>query len=135
MFFADAVKCFEKLWLKDCLLDMYNLGYDPNTLKSLYKMNKETDILIRTPVGDTENIHVKKVVKQGPIFGHIMCCVETSTVNSIGEKVKYRYGKINIGMLVFLDDIATAGKANHIRKGINNCSRMEKEKKISFGLK
>ena len=64
-----------------------------------------------------------------------MCCVETSTVNSIGEKVKYRYGKINIGMPVFLDDIATAGKANHIRKGINNCSRMEKEKKISFGLK
>ena len=44
MFFADAVKCFEKLWLKDCLLDMYNLGYDPNTLKSLYKMNKETYI-------------------------------------------------------------------------------------------
>ena len=33
MFFADAVKCFDKLWLKDCLLEMYNLGYDPNTLK------------------------------------------------------------------------------------------------------
>ena len=28
MFFADAVKCFDKLWLKDCLLEMYNLGYD-----------------------------------------------------------------------------------------------------------
>ena len=36
MFFADAVKCFDKLWLKDCLLEMYNLGYDPNTLKILY---------------------------------------------------------------------------------------------------
>ena len=31
MFFADAVKCFNKLWLKECLLEMYNLGYDPNT--------------------------------------------------------------------------------------------------------
>ena len=31
--------------------------------------------------------------------------------------------------------IATAGKAEHIRKGINNCARMEKKKKISFGLK
>ena len=38
-------------------------------------------------------------------------------------------------MPVFMDDIATAGKAEHIRKGINNCARMEKEKKISFGLK
>ena len=75
------------------------------------------------------------MVKQGTIFGPIMCCAETSTVNSIGEEVKYRYGKINIGMPVFMDDIATAGKAEHIRKGINNCARMEREKKISFGLK
>ena len=67
-------------------------------------MNKETDIIIRTPVG-------KEVLKQGTIFGPIICCAETSTVNSIGEEVKYSYGKISIGMLVFMDDIATAGKA------------------------
>ena len=24
MFFADAVICFDKLWLKDCLLETYN---------------------------------------------------------------------------------------------------------------
>ena len=24
IFFADAVKCFDKLWLKDCLLEMYD---------------------------------------------------------------------------------------------------------------
>ena len=136
VFFGDAVECFNKhIWLKDCLLEMYNLGYDPNTLKILYKMNKETDIIIRTPVGNTDNIQVKEVVKQGTIFGPIMCCAETSTVNSIGEEVKYSYGKINIGMPVFMDDIATAGKAEHIRKGIKNCARMEREKKISFGLK
>ena len=135
MFFADAVKCFDKLWLKDCLLEMYNLGHDPNTLNILSEMSKETYIIIRTPVGNTDNIQVKEVVKQGTIFGPIMCCAETYAVNSIGEEVKYRYGKINIGMPVFMDDIATAGKAEHIRKGINNCGRIEKEKKISFGLK
>ena len=52
IFFEDAVKCFNKLWLKDCLLEVYNLGYDPNTLKILYEMNKETNIIIRTPVGN-----------------------------------------------------------------------------------
>ena len=135
IFFADAVKCFDKLWLKDCLLEMYKLGYDPNTLKILYEMNKETDIIIRTPVGNTNNIQIKEVVKQGTICGPIMCCAETSTVNSIGEEVKYSCGKINIEMPVFMDDIATAGKAEHIRKGIKNCARMEREKKISFGLK
>ena len=100
MFFADAVKCFNKLWLKDCLLEMYNLSYDPNTLKILYEMNKETDIIIRTPVGNIDTIQVKEVAKQGMIFGPIMCCAETSTVNSIGEELKYRYDKINIGMPV-----------------------------------
>ena len=99
-------------------------------------MNKETDLIIRTPVRNTDNIQVKEVVKQGTILGPIMCCAETSSaVNSIGEEVKYSYGKINIGMLVFMDDIATAGKAEHFRKSINNCARMEKEKKIRFGLK
>ena len=130
IFFADAVKCFDKLWLKDCLLEMCNLRYDPNTLKIMYEMNKETDIIIRTPVRNTDNTQVKEVVKQGTIFGPIICCAETSTVNSIGEEVKYRYGKINIGMPVFMDDIAMAGKAEHIRKGINNCARMEKEKNM-----
>ena len=47
MFFADAIKCFDKLWIKDCLLEMYNLGYDSNTLNILYEMSKETDIIIR----------------------------------------------------------------------------------------
>ena len=73
-FFADAVKCFDKLRLTDCLLEMYNLGYDPSTLKILYEMNKETDIIIRTPVGNMDNIQVREVVKQGTIFGSIMCC-------------------------------------------------------------
>ena len=63
-------------------------------------MNKETNVITRTPVGNTNNIQVKEVVKQGTIFGPIMCCAETSTGKNIGEEVKYRYGKINIGMLV-----------------------------------
>ena len=91
-------------------------------------MNKETDIIIRTTVENAENIHVKE-------FGPIMCRAESSTANSIGEEVKYRYGKINIGMPVFLDDIAAAGKVEHISKGISNFAMMEKEKKILCGLK
>ena len=121
VFFGDAVECFNKhIWLKDCLLEMYNLGYDPNTLKVLHEINKETDIIIRTPIGSTDNMQVKEVTKQGTIFGPIMCCTEISTENSIGEEAKYRYHKINIRMPVFMDDIATTGKAEHIRKGINS---------------
>ena len=38
-------------------------------------------------------------------------------------------------MSVFMDDIATAGKVEHIRKGIKNCARLGRENKIHFGLK
>ena len=59
MFFANAVKCFDKVWLQDCLSEMYNLGYDPNTLKILHEMNRKTDIIIRTPMGNTESKHFR----------------------------------------------------------------------------
>ena len=91
MFFADAVKCFNKLWLKDCLLEMYNLGYGPNTLNFFYMkyyMKWTIYIITITPVGNTEDIQFKEVVKQGTIFGPIMCSAETSTVSSIREEVK-----------------------------------------------
>ena len=83
-----------------------------NMLKILSEMSKETDIITRAPVGNTENMQEKEGVKQDTVFGRIMCFAETSTVNSIGVEVKYRYGKMNIGMPVFMDDIATAGKTN-----------------------
>ena len=69
MFFADAIKCFDKLWLKDCLLEMYNIGYDSNTLNILYEMSKETDIIIRNQQ-ETHNIQAKKLVK------HPSCAVQ-----------------------------------------------------------
>ena len=43
---------------------------------------------------------------------------------AIQESVKYQYGKVELGMPVFMDDIAAVGKADNIRKGIRNCRRM-----------
>ena len=41
LFFADAEKCFGKLWLKNCLIDMEEIGYNRKDNKILYKMNKK----------------------------------------------------------------------------------------------
>ena len=89
----------------------------------MYEINKTSNIVVDTPVGKTSSITVE-VVKQGTTFGPIMCCASTSRVNEIQEAVKYQYGKVEIGMPVFMDDIATVGTADNIRKGIQNC-RME----------
>ena len=78
--------------------------------------------------------YIKGIVKQGSIFWPIMCCVTTSRVNIIGGTVQYCYGKVDIGMSVFMDDIAAAGGIRE-RKRIRICAKMEKEKKMSYGLK
>ena len=54
----------------------------------------------------------------------------TARVNKIGEKVICKYGNIEIGMPVFMDEIAAIGDVGTIRQGIRNWRKMEAEKKI-----
>ena len=74
-------------------------------------------------------------MKHGIIFGPVMCCASTSRVNQIQGAVKYQYGKVQIVISVFMDDIAAVETADNIRKGIQNCRKMKIEKKMIYGLK
>ena len=98
-------------------------------------MNKRSIVAIYTPFGETGNIEIEKIVKQGTTYGPVMCCVITARVNDIREKVYCKYGDTEIGMPVFMDDIAAIGEAEQIRKGIRNCRKMETLKKFEYGLK
>ena len=49
-YFADAYKCFDKLWLKDCLVELWRAGMREREVYMLYEMNKESHIVIETPV-------------------------------------------------------------------------------------
>ena len=42
IFFDDAEKFFDKLWLKDCLIDIKEIGYNRNDIKILYEMKKKS---------------------------------------------------------------------------------------------
>ena len=117
LFFADAVKCFDKSWLKDCLIELKTLGYKHNDLKILYEMNKRSIVTINTPFGETGNIEIEEIVKQGTTYGPVMCCATTARVNDIGEKVFCKYGDTEIGMPVFMDDTLAVGDAEEVRKG------------------
>ena len=111
---------------------MKEIGYNKNDIKMLYEMNKKAEIVIDTTVGEAENISLKEIVKQRSISGSIMCCATTSKLNNI-EIVQNSYMKIDIGMSVYMDDIAAAGGIN--KKGIRNCEKMEKEKIIRYWIK
>ena len=64
LFFADAKKYFDKLWLKDCLIEMFNLGYSPATVRDLDEINKTSNTVVETPVEKTSSITIDVVVHQ-----------------------------------------------------------------------
>ena len=63
-----------------------------------------------------------------------MCCVTIAKVNDVGEKVDYKYGEVEIGMSIYMDDISVAAGPEEVKKGIKKCTRMEVEKKMKYGL-
>ena len=132
-FFADAEKAFDRLWLKDALLDLHDLGVSNYDAQMLYNLNKEAIINVKTPFGLTDPITVKEVVKQGTIFGPVLCCAATSKVNTVGSEVKVKIGNTEIGMPVHMDDIATFGNIDAVKLGISNCKVMERRKKVTYG--
>ena len=114
---------------------MFDLEYSPGTIRCLCEINKTSNIAVDTEVGKTSTITVEEVVKQGTIFGPIVRCSSTSKVNKIKEAVKYQYGKVEIGMSVFMDLIAAVITPDNIRKGIQSCKRMDIEEIAIYRLK
>ena len=135
LMFGDAVKCFDKLWLKDSLVELYKAGCDIQDIQMIYKMNDGTVIEVETPSGMTEKLNVGEIVKQGTVLGPTLCCVTTDQINKVGESQERNLGRELIGILVFVDDVMSAGNPEEIRKGIRNCRTMEKLKKTTYGLK
>ena len=133
--YGDAVKCFDKLWLLDSLVEMYNAGISAQDIKMMHLLNKDTEVTVITPSGKTERLKVGEVVKQGTVLGPTLCCVVTDQVNSVAPEQTGNVSNQRIGILVFVDDVMSAGNADSARKCIRSLKEMETKKKFTFGLK
>ena len=63
-----------------------------------------------------------------------MCCATTAKINDVGKKVYYKYGEIEIGMSICMDDISVAGGPEEVNKGIRKYAKMEAERKIKYSI-
>ncbi len=130
---ADAEKCFDKLWLQDCLIDIKEAGLREREVQMIYELNKQANIKVQTPAGVTKEIEVDEIVKQGTIFGPMLCCVNSANINNMKEKaVTYITPELEIQALTYVDDIMAAGSKEVIEKVGKNLRNMEKEKKYTF---
>ena len=131
--FADAIKCFDKLWLKDCVSDMLKDGLREREALMVLEMNKKARIEMATPFGKTEELKKERIVKQGTILGPIMCCSSTAKVNTIGRKTKTVITpEANIEALIYVDEIGAAGTVKSIEEVGKNLALMEEVKGFTF---
>ena len=97
-------------------------------------MNKRSIVTINTLFGETGNIEIEEIVKQGTTYGPVMYCATTARVNDIGENC-CKYEDKEAGMPKFMDDNSSVGDVEEIRKEIRNCRKIETLKKFQYGLK
>ena len=135
LFFGDLVKCFDRLWLQDCLVDLHECGMREREIRMLYRLNQEVNIKVITPVGTTKEILVKEIVKQGSVFGTKLCCASTGKINEDNDNVTVLYPNVHIQALTFVDDIFRPGSSDDIKKTMKKCASLEDDKLWEFSIK
>jgi hypothetical protein len=133
-FFADLVKCFDRLWLKDCLNDLHDCGMREREIGLIYKLNQEAHFKVNTPAGITQEIVVKEIVKQGTVYGPKLCCGSTGKINEGIKEVEIIYPTVSIKALAYVDDIEAGGARKLVKDVMEQGKEMEKDKLWEFSV-
>jgi len=133
---TDAYKCFDRLWLKDCLVDMYEAGAREKEIAYIYRLNRQCEIIINTPVGETNPIEIGEIVKQGTVLEPQMCCASTLKVKKLGPTILTSLSpNLHIGGLTYVDDIAGMGSERVAENTLTALKTMEELKRFTFSTK
>ena len=112
--FADAYKCFDKLRIKNCIIDLYKI-IGAKEAMDIYRMNEKGNAIINTTIGNIDPIEVNGIVRQGTIMGPKLCCIDTDKINSIGRKC-----------------ITASSNGEQLEKAVINLQCMEETKGYTF---
>ena len=63
--FYDIEKCFDSLWLEDCINTLWDLGVKDDILYLIYLMNIKATVTIKI---DTDPLFLSNFVKQGTVL-------------------------------------------------------------------
>ena len=133
--FIDMEKCFDKLWLESGIIELWKSGMNPNDAKMIYKMNKNANIIVHTPVGITDQFKVTNTVKQGTIYGPRICSKEIEKINEVNVKAVTMYSpRVEIEALTYVDDMTNAGSKECSEMALRNVKALEEEKKTTVNL-
>ena len=103
--FVNIEKCFDSLWLEDCILNsLWDPGVKDDILRLIYLINTKATVTIKTPLGDTDPLFLSNFAKQetvlGPVFNNC------SSIKLSTDSIDHNFGSVQIKSVEFVDDLA-----------------------------
>ena len=99
---------FDKIMLKEAINDLWDSGIQNDNLVALYEVNKNNKAIVRTPIGDSDQIELKENVLQGGSWGPLKASNQMDTIRkeskNEGEHVYMYQGVVPICVLEMVDD-------------------------------
>ena len=134
----EVEKCFDALWVQECINDMYKARLQNNKLNILYLMNQHAEVVIKTSSGNTTRTSMSNLIMQGTVWGSLFCTVSMDKLpmhqyENRENLYKYR-GVVSVPSLEMVDDIIDikkCGKDSVISNAVIN-SFIE-HKKLTMG--
>ena len=138
----DIEKCFDGLWLEDCLLDVFDALPPQNRndkLALLHESNKKNMVAINTAVGQTDRINIPNIVQQGGTWGPGLC---SNSIDTLGKKCRdqnihnYYYKNISkVLIFAMCDDLNGVAKCGIESVALNTYINTQIElKKLRFHI-
>ena len=121
--FFDFHSCFDSMWQKENINDLYESGIQDDKFPLLYKINEINEIAIQTAMGLSNVKTVKNIVCQGDPWGSIecSCIVDTFGKESLRPEMEpciYK-GKVPIPLLGMVDDMLCISKSGDQTQQMN----------------
>ena len=120
----DVEKCFDALWVQECINDLFETGFNNDKLPILFLENQNANIAIKSTNGTSKRQTIHNIIMQGTVWGSLCC---TSTMDKLGQMVYedkdliYRYkGNVEIPCLGMVDDILCIQNCNDKSVKINS---------------
>ena len=90
----DVEKCFDSLWVQECVNTLYEYGFKNDKLVLLYEETKNAKIAIKTPNGTTNRENIQNIIMQGTVFGSLICTAVMDKLAQIfyeNQDLVYKY--------------------------------------------
>ena len=113
--FYGIEKCFDSLWLENCINSLWDNGIKDDTLSLIYYLNAKANVIVKTPFGDTNPLHLTNIVKQGTVLGPLLNNCSLDRVCK--ESYSYHLGSVEIKPMEFVDDIADPNNDEVMKSG------------------